>query len=183
MNDEQFWGLLDVAGRTAGDDLERRYQAVFDQLKGMSRDDLVDYTVRFAKAHETTFTPGVICGAYMIYEGNLTHDSFLDFSDCLVGLGRTTLERVVACPDFLTGYLELAYCPSLFFWMAGIKAYNSKLKRRESPLEDYLPPLPSGAFEAIHFAGKQGLDVACRESCEVLTPVLAAKFGTTVWSA
>jgi hypothetical protein len=181
MNEIEFWALVGQANKEPNVSWEDRYRLVAALLNPLSRESLVDYTVLFSKAREQVFTPRVICGAHLIYEGTLSDDSFLDFSDSLVALGQEAFKRVVTNADSLIDYLELAHCPSMFFWMAAIKSYNAKRKRSDSPLEDFLPPLPCNGFDHVFYNGRQGLDVACRENCEMLTPNLAARFGGAIW--
>lgn len=106
MDLDDFWSLIELSGAEEAD-RQRRAGWLSAQLAKRPFDDIVAFELHLTaqrKRVDTWQLWGV--GSYLM-QGLCSTDSFFYFQPWLVGLGRTTFERVVVSPDALADVPEV----------------------------------------------------------------------------
>jgi hypothetical protein len=101
----EFWRIVDRArddaGVTTGPfDEDEVTEALVTRLTALSREEILDFDDVFDDVIERLDTPKVALACELI-TGYISDDSFSSFRAGLVGLGRRTVEQIIADPDFL----------------------------------------------------------------------------------
>lgn len=108
MEINEFWGIVDQArddaGATTGPfDTDAVAEALIVRLTAMSRDEILDFdeVLDDVTARLDTWEVAVAC---QLITGYISDDFFSSFRAGLVGLGRRTVEQIIADPDCLAGH-------------------------------------------------------------------------------
>jgi hypothetical protein len=115
---ERFWAIVDSArddvdGWSA--DLDRQWaHALYTRLVALAPDDVLDFDRQLVGLRRAVASPELAAATQLVvrpYSGSSTDPSFVAFDlkfgafvNCLVMLGRDTLERAAADPDSLAGH-------------------------------------------------------------------------------
>ncbi|TWJ20027.1 DUF4240 domain-containing protein [Micromonospora endolithica] len=97
---EDFWALVEASATATGDP-DERLAWLTDRLAERSADDAVDFALRLDEARARADTWVLWGAASLVCAGLCSDDGFHYFQAWLVGLGRSTFERVVDDPDAL----------------------------------------------------------------------------------
>jgi hypothetical protein len=118
MDVERFWAIVDAArGDVDGwsADLDRQWaHALYTRLVVLPPDDVLDFDRRLLALRRPAATPELAAATQLVvrpYPGSWRDPSFFSFEskfralvNCLVMLGRDTLERAVADPESLADH-------------------------------------------------------------------------------
>ncbi|GLZ01302.1 DUF4240 domain-containing protein [Actinoplanes sp. NBRC 103695] len=105
MEIHEFWRIVDQArvdaGATAGRFAEAAVaEALVTQLMTLPRNEILDFDDLLGEVIDQLHTPRVALACHLI-TGFLSDDLFSSFRAGLVGLGRRTVEQIIADPDSL----------------------------------------------------------------------------------
>jgi uncharacterized protein DUF4240 len=103
---DDFWSLIDRSG-AAETDRQRRAAWLSAQLAKRPADDIVAFELHLAAQRGRVDTWRMWGVGLYLMQGLCSTDAFFYFQPWLVGLGRTTFERVVADPDALADVPEV----------------------------------------------------------------------------
>jgi hypothetical protein len=95
---DDFWGLIERSAEHAGDE---RAEWLIQRLAELPVDDIIDFETHLAAQRRRVDTWLMWDAANMVMDDHCSTDSFFYFQPWLVGLGRTSFERVAADPDAL----------------------------------------------------------------------------------
>ncbi|MBA9002364.1 DUF4240 domain-containing protein [Thermomonospora cellulosilytica] len=96
VNVDEFWGIVEAA-RADGRPF---HEALEDRLAERSEEEILAFQTCSDKVRGTVYRWDVWAAAYLI-GGGCSDDSFMDFREGLIALGREWFERVARSPDDL----------------------------------------------------------------------------------
>uniref|UniRef100_UPI0039BF41BF DUF4240 domain-containing protein n=1 Tax=Lentzea alba TaxID=2714351 RepID=UPI0039BF41BF len=100
MDLDVFWGLLDRSASVTSDQQERS-SWLSSQLALLPPADICGFETLLNASRGRVNTYAHFHAAYVVCDGLCSADQFLAFQWWLVGLGRSVLASVAACPDAL----------------------------------------------------------------------------------
>ena len=179
MNETTLHELLQAAWFESQGDWDMHERALHRQLLELPLADLVDFVVIQTSRRRKAFAPLLINAAFMVWDGALGNDGFLDFTDNLSVIPNDLFEAVVDDPDCLIEVQALWTPCELHFWDLPFKIFDHQ--RRVEPgtdlLNDYLPPDERPADLWTRLNGHPN-----RQTAQSMLPRLYARFGESAFA-
>lgn len=160
MDEERFWGLIERSRARVNRSLvkngaqfqEEQIEHLSDLLHRLPPEEIAAFDMRAAALSAQAYRWELWDAAYWAH-GGCGDDSFMDFRDNLVSLGRETFYRVLRDPDELANLIGGPEVPNLleegFGYVAG-RVYREKTGR---DLQEHFGGYPRTPEEP---AGQQG---------------------------
>jgi len=141
--------------------------------------DLVDFTVIQTNRSRFAFTPLLLNAAFMVWDGALGNDGFLDFTDNLSVIPNDLFLAIVADADRVIEVPALWSPCEKHFWNLPAKVFDQqkRLKAGTYRLRDYLPPDDPPADLWTRLKGHPN-----RETAQTMLPRLYARFGKSAFA-
>lgn len=100
MDHNQFWSIIETAGREHPDDPEDQVDAVRNALEQLSPDEIIAFDKIYDEFRFRAYSWDVWGAAYLM-NGGCSDDCFEYFRAWLISRGRDVYERALADPDSL----------------------------------------------------------------------------------
>ncbi len=100
LGEMNFWGLVDEAKRSAGDDMFQRPAELNGLLRSLEPIDVASFYERYLIMQERSSSPTLRAVAES-YVKNCTDSDFVAFRDWLISEGRGRFEGIIANPSSL----------------------------------------------------------------------------------
>jgi hypothetical protein len=179
MNDADLHELLQAAWSESQGDWDMHEQVLHRKLLELPLADLVDFTVIQTNRRRLAFTPLLINAAFMVWDGALGNDGFLDFTDNLSVIPHELFECVVADPDRVIEVPALWTPCEKHFWNLSAKVFDQQKRAKPGTymLNDYLPPDDRPADLWTRLKGHPN-----RQTAQSMLPRLYARFGESAFA-
>jgi len=171
--------LLQSAWSESQGDWDIQEQVLHRKLMELTLADLVDFTVFQTSRRRLAFTPLLINAAFMVWDGALGNDGFLDFTDNLSVIPNELFGSVVADPERVIEVPELWEPREMHFWHMPFKVFDQQksVKVGTDLLNEYLPPDNRPADLWTRLQGHPN-----RETAQSMLPRLYARFGESAFA-
>jgi len=175
MNDSSFYQAIDAAWKESGGRWDLHEKALHRILTEWSEPQLVEYCVTIWRLRGAAFTPQIYNAAFMLWDGALGMDGFLDFSDALAVTPKPIYESAIRDPDSMINVPELWNPSSSFFWLIPHTVYDRRKGVKEGThlLDEHMPD--DGVDSATLWKALEGHPN--RQAARDLLPQIYARFG------
>lgn len=175
MSDSLFNEAIDAAWKESGGNWEKHETALHRILAEWSLAQLVACAVTIQHRRRAAFTPAIFNAAFMLWDGVLGEDGFLDFTDALCVTPTHIYKEALHDADSLIDVPELWSPSSSFFWMIPYSVYDRQkgVKSRTHLLTDHLPLEDDGVADL--WGPLKGHPN--RQAAKELLPRIYARFG------
>jgi len=102
MDENSFWKTVQSAHDSSGGDMDRKCDALRQQIAALSKDDALEFAQHFDAMMDQAYNWPLWGAAYVI-NGGCSDDTFADFRASLISRGRQAFERALSDPDSLAG--------------------------------------------------------------------------------
>src|SRR5262245_37427776 len=118
MDETRFWEIVDTSRAKArkiplqpGQDfIDVHEQTLAEALRALPAEEIFAFRERFWERHAHAYRWDLWAAAYWL-GGGCSDDGFIDFRSCLISLGKTNYERILADPDNLVDVVDLPDTP------------------------------------------------------------------------
>lgn len=172
MNDEGFWQIIDASRRDfdpalRDGNMERQATLLREHLDALGLEELQEFRLIFDRLFWRAYRWDLWAAAFIIGSG-CSDDSFHDFRDWLISMGREAYEAALADPETLARVVKAPGIEDAFFEGFGSIAQQAIEDRGAEPADDReeRPSTPAGATWTT-------------EELPTLYPGLWATFGRT----
>ncbi|MCK1518681.1 DUF4240 domain-containing protein [Bradyrhizobium sp. 190] len=161
MDETGFWKIVQAANDTSSGDMDRKCDALRQQISSLSKADAIEFAQLFDAMMDKAYSFPLWGAAYVI-NGGCSDDTFGDFCSSLISRGRQAFERALTDPDALA---DEDFSESDWFYEGyqyavtdGVEAVAGHRPQRS------MPDQPAGAEWQ-------------EDDLDTLFPKLSAKFG------
>ena len=141
MSDKFLAEAIDTAWKESGGEWKKHEDALRRIMAEWSLAQLVGCAITMQDLSKAAFTPAIYNAAFMLWDGALGEDGFLDFTDALTVTPEHIYQEVLHDADSLIDVPELWSPSSSCFWMIPYTVYDrqKRVKQRTHLLADHLP--------------------------------------------
>jgi hypothetical protein len=100
MDELEFWEVVQRANDAARDDMDRKCEALKNEISKLSRRAALDFAQIFDVMMDRAYSFDLWGAAYVI-NGGCGDDTFTDFRASMISRGRAAFERAISDPDSL----------------------------------------------------------------------------------
>ena len=100
MTLDQFWTIIEEVHRDSGGDMDAKCELLAKKLRQLALDEVRSFHEHFTLQYYRAYDWGLWAAAYIIGHG-CSDDSFMDFRNTLISMGRETFEKALANPESL----------------------------------------------------------------------------------
>ena len=179
MNEHDLHGLLQAAWSESQGNWDMHEQVLHRKLLELPLADLVDFTVIQSNRRRLAFTPLLINAAFMVWDGALGNDGFLDFTDNLSVIPNDLFQAIIADADRVIEVPDLWTPHEGHFWHLPFKVLDQqkRVKAGTDLLNEYLPPDNRPADLWTRLKGHPN-----RQTAQSMRPRLYSRFGASAFS-
>jgi hypothetical protein len=112
MDETDFWKIVQNANDISGGDMDRKCDALQQQISALPRAGAIEFAERFDAMMDKAYSWPMWGAAYVI-NGGCSDDTFTDFRAVLISRGRQAFERALSDPDSLA---DEAFSESAWFY-------------------------------------------------------------------
>jgi hypothetical protein len=178
MNETDYWRLIEQVWQESLLPHVKvdSYELLKCELTNRPKDDLIHYTQIITSLRGGLITPEHLCAAFLIHEGMMSDDSFLDYTEHVAALPRSVYEDIQACPDRILDHQESKdmLCSELLpFGTLALEVFQDKNGGSEYTLmDDHDAEIASIDIDSISFDEVNGLSCVTPKLCALLVPRL-----------
>jgi hypothetical protein len=138
MDENGFWDIVQRAHDASSGDMDRKCDALRQELSKLSKGDALDFAGHFDAMMGKAFS-WPLWGAAYVVNGGCSDDSFTDFRAALISRGRQAYEQALMDPDSLAGEdfdeEDWFYEGYQYAVTDGVKAVAGQLPLRSMPAQ------------------------------------------------
>lgn len=171
--------MLEAAWLESMGEWDRHAEAIHQHLSDWQPVELVDFVIIQNRRRLSTFTPLMFNAAFMVWDGALGNDGFLDFTDALSVIPNYIFESILSDPDNLIEVPALWTPCEEYYWHMPFKVFDEqrKVKQGTDLLNDYLPPDEPPEDLWTRLKGHPN-----RQISQSMLPRLYARFGKSAFA-
>ena len=125
MNAEQFWAIVEAAGKQAGADVEANVTRLGEKSNQLSIPEIEGFQKKYDEMIHRAQRWDLWGAAYLM-NGGCSDDGFRYFCHWLISEGKSQFERAIANPDDLAEVPRLDYFELEAFAYVALKCYEAK---------------------------------------------------------
>jgi len=142
MDEDQYYKAIETAWDKSNGDWDRHSECLEAELAEWSVQELVSFRLIGEARRRAAFTPAIYNAAYLLWDGCLGSDGFLDFTDALSVTPRAIYESAITDPDSMRDVAPFRDPSGCFFWIIPYAIFDaqSNAEKGSHLLDDHLPP-------------------------------------------
>lgn len=182
MTEERYWGLLEIAWRKARN--SSPYQMLKTQLETEPINELLSFHEHFNGFRKSAATAIQLAAAFVLYEGVLDDEDFLEYLEGLVAVPKNVFEGVKRNPDGILDHLE--YCDLVgrdgypFATLAvsvGEKRFGADWRNAYETYSQSHLIKDSFSIQEVFHGNECGYDIVTPDFCKRNIPRIFDKYG------
>lgn len=138
MNIDSFWDIIDSARTEATSTGKPIETCLISSLRLLPKSEVMDFSSHANLLYHKAYNWDLWAGAYIL-RGGCPDDSFMDFRQALIGLGRERFERSLKNPDSLADLnesdLDFLYTEMFLNFLDEVDGYEEASTLNEHPKE------------------------------------------------
>jgi hypothetical protein len=113
VNRKRFWDIIDVARKRAGKNQTAQHDALEEQLRSLSPDEIATFNAHFTHCLGRADCNEIYAAAAIIDGFGVSDDAFTYFLEWLIAQGKAVFENALQNPDSLANAVEKGQVCSL----------------------------------------------------------------------